>query len=556
MTWCCSIVVVEGSGTFVRDIIMRRIRLQSTVIIIGLRLLLLFKCATTANSFLHHVNNVGWKNHRHHRLLSVHRYRCSALHELAADVKRDGINCGMGGVDLYSKWIALVDQGHVTATTCINTSDGDDDDDVDSLNVRYGVKLVKEEGGMHLVEFVELLNENSVPNSKMKERILSINQTLTEMQSTLWTIDSNSTSSGDISNNNSGLAIRCIYDEPYVAQLQLVRTLRPPRSKEMSGTAVARTASNTDATASCQPPQYNPSNSFLVGPLRLFGLEGDFHGEGEPRVRMSKLSTRLNEADNRKWDIYHNISPVDPRGHFLLLPDLEMSEKNWRDQSLIAHDCHDVTYLASTIQPAGSLMITFNSVGAGASQNHIHCHGWVCPPPPFLQEGIRNGYAVEDAAVTSSFTLQQGVIVSLLDYPCTCIKLSMTIDGVGGADKLWPSSILSELGGAIATVVQIAQEMEAPHNVAWTNSQNNDSGTVTLTLHSYVFFRSKAETIIPNTNSVFRLGASEMLGLFHCTGSIDQMESLSGEIESILSAVSKEPRNNIWNRVKIELSKQ
>eukprot|EP00985_Skeletonema_marinoi_P030588 scaffold32786_cov80-Skeletonema_marinoi.AAC.1 len=70
---------------------MRRIRLQSTVVIIGLRLLLLFKCATTANSFLHHINNVGWENHRHHRLLSVHRHRCSALHELAGDVKRDGI---------------------------------------------------------------------------------------------------------------------------------------------------------------------------------------------------------------------------------------------------------------------------------------------------------------------------------------------------------------------------------------------------------------------------------------------------------------------------------
>ena len=198
-------------------------------------------------------------------------------------------------------------------------------------------------------------------------------------------------------------------------------------------------------------------------------------------------------------------------------------------------------------------MITFNSVGAGASQNHIHCHGWVCPPPPLLQKGKCSGYAVEDADVTSSFKLQQGVTVSLLDYPCTCIKLSKTIDGVGGAeaDKQWPSSILNAFGRAIATVVEIAQDMEAPHNVAWTNSQNQ--GIVTL--NSYVFFRSKAETNIPNTNDVFRLGASEMLGIFHCTGSIDQMESLSGEMESILGAVSKEPRDIIWNRVETELTK-
>jgi len=534
------------------EVALRRMlfRQNAAAIIVALRLLLLLKCATTANSFLHQVNNVGGKIH-------PHRNRCHAVfRELAnANIKLDAqrgeeIQYGMAGVDLYSKWIALVDQGHVTATTCINTSDGD------SLNVRYGVKLVNEEdNGMHLVEFVELLNENSVPDSKMKERLLSINQTLVEMQSTLWLIDGNTTSSGNggISNNNGCLAIKCIYDDPYVAQLQLVRTLRPPRSKEMSGTAVARSVSNSDAaTASCQPPQYNPCNSFLVGPLRLFG-KGDFHGEGEPRVRMSKLSTRPDEADNRMWDIYHNISPVDPRGHFLLIPNLELSKENWRDQSLITEDCHDITCLASTIEPAGSLVITFNSVGAGASQNHIHCHGWVCPPPPLLKEGKRNNYAVEDAAVSSSLNLQRGATVSLLDYPCTCIKLSVTIDGVRGADKRWPSSTLNAFGGAVTKVVKTAQEMEAPHNVAWTNSQDNVSGTATL--NSYVFFRSKAEINIPNTNVAFRLGASEMLGLFHCTGSKDQMESLSGEMGNILSAVSKEPRDLIWNRVQTELSK-
>ena len=533
---------------------MRRMRRQNTVIIIGLRLLMLLKRASTANSFLlHHFNHVGWKNHH------LHRRKCSVLHESDAsdvqeeDVQRARTKYGIGGVDLYSRWIALVDQGHVTATTTMSNEDICDnyssDNDDDSLNVRYGVKLFKKEGESkihHLVEFVELLHENNVPNSsKMKERIRSINETLSEMQSTLWTkIDS-----GD---NNSGLAIKFIEDGPYVVQLQLVRTLRPPRSKEMSGTDVIAATAAT-ATASCQPPQYNQCNSFLVGQLRLFGQEGDFHGEGEPRVRIAKLSARPNEADQRMWDIYHNISPVDPRGHFLLLPDLEESKKNWRDQSLIANDCYDMTYLASTIQPAGSLIITFNSVGAGASQNHIHCHGWVYPPPPLVQEGRRSGYAVEIAAETSSLTLKHGTTVSLLDYPCSCIKLSVVIDGGKGADKQRPPfAALDEFGGAIATIVQIAQEMEAPHNVAWTNRNNSNEGTATL--KSYIFFRSKAETTI--TNGVFRLGASEVLGLFHCSSN-DEMKSLSGEgfMESILRDVSKEPRDMIWDRVESELSK-
>jgi uncharacterized protein YfcZ (UPF0381/DUF406 family) len=199
-------------------------------------------------------------------------------------------------------------------------------------------------------------------------------------------------------------------------------------------------------------------------------------------------------------------------------------------------------------------VVTFNSVGAGASQNHIHCHGWACPPAPFVGQGGRSGcYAVENAAVTSSLKLQNGTTVSLLDYPCTCIKLSVTIDGVKGSSKRRPSAALDEIGRAIATIVHIAQEMESPHNVAWTNSNNNnEQGSVTL--NSYIFFRSKAETIIPNTNVYFRLGASEAMGVFHCSSN-DQMESLSGEMESILSAVSTLPRDIIWNRVETEFSK-
>lgn len=430
----------------------------------------------------------------------------------------------------------------------------------DHQNVRYGVKL-SEDG--ELLEFVELLeNENyncETTKSEMTEHILSMNETLAEMQSSLWKGRQNNSTSGS---NNCGLAMKCIYDGPYVAQLQIVRTLRPPRSKEMSGATAASTT--TTATVSCQPPKYDPSNSFLVGPLRLFG-HGDFHGDGEPRVRMAKLSARPNEdnendnedAHERLWDIYHNISPVDPRGHFLLLPDLDRSKENWRDQSLIATDCHDMTYLASTMQPVGSLMITFNSVGAGASQNHIHCHGWVCPPPPLLQGRGSGYYAVEDATALSTLIMPEGTTVSLLDHPCTCIKLSVTADMAEQAGKQRrPTSTLDELGKTIATIVQIAQEIDSPYNVAWTSRNEKSSERSVLRLTSYIFVRSKAETTIPNTHDIFRLGASEMMGLFHCSSNA-QMESLSPEgcMESILRDVSKEPRGMVWDRVVLELKK-
>ena len=61
-------------------------------------------------------------------------------------------------------------------------------------------------------------------------------------------------------------------------------------------------------------------------------------------------------TNGHEWDIYHNISPGDPRGHFLLLPALDY-EREWRDQSLTSTDCYDMTYLSSTIEPIGSMVL-------------------------------------------------------------------------------------------------------------------------------------------------------------------------------------------------------
>lgn len=107
-----------------------------------------------------------------------------------------------------------------------------------------------------------------------------------------------------------GLPIRCTREGPYVAQLQLLRTLRPPKSKDMGGGGSGGD-SDKDGRTSCRPPQYDAlGDSFLVGPLRLFG-RGGFHGKGEPRERTARLSVPDDGGDAlRFWDVYHNVSPL------------------------------------------------------------------------------------------------------------------------------------------------------------------------------------------------------------------------------------------------------
>ena len=216
----------------------------------------------------------------------------------------------------------------------------------------------------------------------------------------------------------------------------------------------------------------------------------------------------------------------------MLLPALD-EEQEWRDQSLSKSDCYDVTYLSSTAQ---NMILSYNSVGAGASQNHIHCHAWVDPPPPLLD----NKYAVAKSSTIASFQLRDGITVSLLDYPCTCIKLSAS----SKSDHLHHSDQLGVLGDALWKVVQIAQNLQAPHNVAWTNDLRDHSNE-SVNIDTYVFFR-KSETT-DRIESIFRLGASEMLGVFHCS-SKEQLQSLSSNMKQILSDVSLNGQL-VWHEV-------
>ena len=402
----------------------------------------------------------------------------------------------IAGEDLSSRWCELVEEDHVTAITTLTDGGGE-------LQVKYGVRQQGESA--RLVEFVEILSETG--NSSHRDRVETISLTLTEMQS------------------QSAQGIQCVCDDPFAAQLQLVRTLRPARSKAMS--------SDADESPKCTPPPYDASSdSFLVGSLRLFGVSSTFHGDGQPRPRAARLPIkRLSKESLFAWDVYHNVSPVDPRGHFLLLPAMD-DQKNWRCQSLTHSDCQDVTYLASTIKPARSSVITFNSVGAGATQNHIHLHLWPSPPPPLLE------YAVTQARTSSSMELEDGV-VSMLDYPCTCIRMRCDASSACATNRA---------AEVLAKVVDIAQWIELPYNVSWMNDIDDTQRHI---VDAYVFFRSaEASSVVGNCEGDFRPGGSELLGLFHAT-SREQLDAFAqdGAMESILRSVSFEPREQIWTKV-------
>jgi len=440
-------------------------------------------------------------------------------------------NYEIGGIDLSKRWTELVNGGHVTAITELKPEDdlSQTESDQNGLFVRYGVRTEEE----NLLEFVEILPNQTESNEKLSKHVSSINATLAEIQQ-----------------KANGMAIDAIYDGPYAIQLQLVRSLRPKRSKEMSSKRGNKSNDDDVNFCSCQPPLYDASrDSFLVGPLRLFGY-GQFHGDGEPREKAARLLVpRDKGADSIPWDVFHNISPVDPRGHYLLLPDIS-SKDQWRDQSLNSGDCYDLTYLASTIKPYGSMVLSFNSVNAGASQNHIHAHAWLNPPPPLLYRNdptaaIDSVYAVTKSLSIASLNLAHGVTASLLKYPCTCVKLS-------ASHKDDSCSDLKEIGTALFKIVGVAQKIQSPHNVVWMNTPNKNDKEACI-VEIYIFFRN-AESVKAD-GETFRLGSSEMMGVFHASSkeqlfSVKKYQGLSCYGGSnVLGDVSFEPRGHVWAEI-------
>jgi hypothetical protein len=437
----------------------------------------------------------------------------------------------IAGSNLSEKWVELVRDGKVSATVEMMESNGD------KAHVTYGVRLVQqrnneEQAFLSCEEFVlaetsTFENSPSQSTNACHEKIKSINATLAELQTqSLGTA--------------SGSAVKYVLDnDDFAAQLQLVRTLRPPPSAGFAG-----------STSSVPPPYDAEQDSFVTGPLRL---------ELRPLVATLRLPIMTTG-----WDVFHNVSPCDSRGHFLLVPSLTDEAKNWRGQSFLADDCNDLVHLASSIKPVGSLLLGYNSVGAGASQNHIHCHAWPSPPVPLIptdtdSDGTAGWDCYAASKVTTIFNFCDAfdgdVEVSFLEYPVFCIQLSASEPN------------LTKLGEALAATLKSIGD--APYNIGFLNRvqvDEDDEGSVTSPVDVYVFVRSKERSdILPS----LKLGISEMMGVFHAQSDaeLEQLvpdpktsfaneedsENKRGQMFKALEDISFQDTDSLWNKIKDNL---
>jgi hypothetical protein len=241
-----------------------------------------------------------------------------------------------------------------------------------------------------------------------------------------------------------------------------------------------------------------------------------------------------------------------------------------------------MVHLAGSIEPVGSLLLAFNSVGAGASQNHIHCHAWPSPPislllnnknnDPSLSDGDDeetmipgwNCYAVSKVkSIYDYCDVQDGdVEVSYLKYPVFCVQLSAS------------QANLKVLGQAVAAVVDAIGD--APYNIGFLNRKeqqqqqqvddedigNGDDVDVTslLFVDAFVFARSQERSdILPS----LKLGISEMMGVFHAQ-SDSELSTLApndtstqqerdieeeGPMSKALTDVSYEEGDALWKEI-------
>ena len=489
----------------------------------------------------------------------------------------------IAGVDLSALWIDLVRHNKVSVSMRLPSTkiaakdngnkddDGDDDDGWNGQNnpmVEYGIRMVEK----YIENFDETrwIFEDYVQQLGPEGGELTPNSLISNINATLIRTQQQSVSNDQTT--ASGVEFKQVGD--FVAQLQLVRTLRPPPSQEF----LEVTTSN--------PPSYNPkTDSFVTGPLRL---------KLRPLVGRLRLSSTDNGCDDddddddnnlltTPWDVFHNISPADRRGHFLLLPSLLNKERNWRGQYFTKDDCHDLVHLTSTVEPAGSMFLGYNSVGAGASQNHIHCHSWPYPNVGSVNsdttrksseddssDSVNYEYAVSNVdSIYDFYDVEDGKVeVSYLNYPVFCIQLSSSIAN------------LDLLGRAVAACLEAIGE--APHNIGFLNrvyqieedeeDVENDQHVVDEDPHQeeivdvFIFARSKERSSILPT---LKLGISEMMGVFHAQNEaeLNILATINTEIkkedgsferkcamEQALADVSFENEEELWESIVANLA--
>lgn len=132
--------------------------------------------------------------------------------------------------------------------------------------------------------------------------------------------------------------------------------------------------------ASRPSPGRQPAISPDEQHCRFFCREADHPLSLRSRAPLATISLR-----NFQWNAYHNAVPLEPRGHFLFVP-LRAHGASERlphlPQRLSSSLLADLLELSSRLP---DLVLLFNSLGAGASVNHIHAQA-VCRASPLAIE--------------------------------------------------------------------------------------------------------------------------------------------------------------------------
>eukprot|EP00977_Amphora_coffeiformis_P004364 scaffold926_cov163-Amphora_coffeaeformis.AAC.2 len=497
---------------------------------------------------------------------------------------------GIASVDLYKAWLDLVRNNQVVATTTL--VDDNKDETSRKAQVRYGVRLIATGESTNenaCQEFVQQVRSEADQEEESSASTTTPHPRIQAIQAALEVMQQQSKDGG------AGGVKYAMDTAGFVAQLQLIRTLRPP---------AAFSFASSEKTSCIPPPYVYEKDSFVVGPLRL-----------PLRPRVAQLNVLSPGFLHTPWDVYHNVSPADPRGHFLLLPALQSEDatptgdnilrSNCRAQVLTKEDCHDVVQLVATNEPLGSLLVCYNSIGAGASQNHIHLHAWPSPPLPLQQEyPDRTGWDAYPVSQTMGLydflDLCDGTIeVTFLEYPCCCFLLSAyrSVEvTTGGKDD--PLTIL---GNVLYKVLESISD--APHNVCLLNrpvhadvdaddgvlegiqmdgignqrSPQVDSG-VAVDIYVFVRSRERSTSVAPS----LKIGASEMMGVFHSQSENEVQElcpvprdashqhddshelthdhnhenAQETKMQTALEEVSYEPRLDLWENLKEILARE
>ena len=171
-------------------------------------------------------------------------------------------------------------------------------------------------------------------------------------------------------------------DGTYDVILRATRAFRPPAAPRLGDI----------------PPHDETTCSFCSGPLRL---------ELREKIAQAELPS------GRGWDVHYNIAPMEPGGHFLLVPDISLASSR-REQRLLPTDAIDLSFINKAC--SGILCVNFNAANAGASQNHIHAHAWVIDSPyPIMRAAPLSGSARQ--------LLQGAVSACIIDWPASVIRL-------------------------------------------------------------------------------------------------------------------------------------